>query len=362
MKNIKHREALRFICSFAAIAIITAALYPAFSRSLSGFLGIEQPEKYLFQGFGSSAGDASEQAYAEKNGDGPAYIHIIDVGQGDSALLTDGETSVLIDAGPNASEDKLCAYLTDAGISDIDVMVLTHPHEDHIGGADAVLENFSVGEIITPDKSADKVGGVNAAWIDHNNLVVNACPEPLEVPVEQLSLQGKHNQLNSMAASLAAQILHIKNSVIRESLQQFAGVAHRLQYVATVRGVRFINDSKATNVNSCWYALESMTTPTVLILGGKDKGNDYTEIDQLVREKCHTLVFMGLHNEKLREHFGTFGLNIIDTDNLHDAVEGAFRAAREGDTVLLSPCCASFDLFRSYEDRGDQFMQAVRNL
>ena len=155
MKNIKHREALRFICSFAAIAIITAALYPAFSRSLSGFLGIEQPEKYLFQGFGSSAGDASEQAYAEKNGDGPAYIHIIDVGQGDSALLTDGETSVLIDAGPNASEDKLCAYLTDAGISDIDVMVLTHPHEDHIGGADAVLENFSVGEIITPDKSAD---------------------------------------------------------------------------------------------------------------------------------------------------------------------------------------------------------------
>ena len=165
-----------------------------------------------------------------------------------------------------------------------------------------------------------------------------------------------------MAASLAAQILHIKNSVIRESLQQFAGVAHRLQYVATVRGVRFINDSKATNVNSCWYALESMTTPTVLILGGKDKGNDYSEIDQLVREKCHTLVFMGLHNEKLREHFGTFGLNIIDTDNLQDAVEGAFRAAREGDTVLLSPCCASFDLFRSYEDRGDQFMQAVRNL
>ena len=214
----------------------------------------------------------------------------------------------------------------------------------------------------TPDKSADKVGGVNAAWIDHNNLVVNACPEPLEVPVEQLSLQGKHNQLNSMAASLAAQILHIKNSVIRESLQQFAGVAHRLQYVATVRGVRFINDSKATNVNSCWYALESMTTPTVLILGGKDKGNDYSEIDQLVREKCHTLVFMGLHNEKLREHFGTFGLNIIDTDNLQDAVEGAFRAAREGDTVLLSPCCASFDLFRSYEDRGDQFMQAVRKL
>ena len=213
----------------------------------------------------------------------------------------------------------------------------------------------------TPAQSADNIGGVNAAWVEANNLIVNVS-DPLQVPVDQLSLKGKHNQLNSMAASLAAQILHIKNDVIRESLMQFAGVEHRLQYVATVRGVRFINDSKATNVNSCWYALESMTTPTVLILGGKDKGNDYSEIDDLVREKCHTLVFMGLHNEKLREHFGSFGLPIIDTDNLHDAVEGAYRAAHEGDTVLLSPCCASFDLFKSYEDRGDQFMAAVRRL
>lgn len=213
-----------------------------------------------------------------------------------------------------------------------------------------------------PGESNKDTHAVNAAWIEQNNLTVNACGEPLDVPVDQLSLQGRHNQLNSMAASLAAQILHIKNSTIRESLQQFAGVEHRLQYVATVRGVRFINDSKATNVNSCWYALEAMKTPTVLILGGKDKGNDYSEIDALVKEKCHTLVFMGLHNEKLREHFGAFGLNIIDTDNLHDAIQGAYRAAHEGDTVLLSPCCASFDLFRSYEDRGEQFMAAVKQL
>lgn len=213
-----------------------------------------------------------------------------------------------------------------------------------------------------PGESNKDTHAVNAAWIEQNNLTVNACGEPLDVPVDQLSLQGRHNQLNSMAASLAAQILHIKNSTIRESLQQFAGVAHRLQYVATVRGVRFVNDSKATNVNSCWYALEAMRTPTVLILGGKDKGNDYSEIDALVKEKCHTLVFMGLHNEKLREHFGAFGLNIIDTDNLHDAIQGAYHAAHEGDTVLLSPCCASFDLFRSYEDRGDRFMAAVRQL
>ena len=187
-------------------------------------------------------------------------------------------------------------------------------------------------------------------------------PNPLPASEEELALKGRHNVLNSMAATIAANVLNIKKDVIRESLMTFQGVAHRLQYVATVRGVKWINDSKATNVNSCWYALESMTTPTVLILGGKDKGNDYSEIDDLVREKCHTLVFMGLHNEKLREHFGNFGLNIIDTDNLADAIQGAYQAAKEGDTVLLSPCCASFDLFKSYEDRGEQFMKAVKAL
>ena len=188
------------------------------------------------------------------------------------------------------------------------------------------------------------------------------CPNPLPVGEEELALKGRHNVLNSMAATIAANVVGIKKEIIRESLKTFQGVEHRLQYVTTVRGVRYINDSKATNVNSCWYALESMTTPTVLILGGKDKGNDYSEIDELVKQKCHTLIFMGLHNEKLREHFGGFGLNIIDTDNLHDAVQAAYNAAHEGDTVLLSPCCASFDLFKSYEDRGDQFMAAVRNL
>jgi UDP-N-acetylmuramoylalanine--D-glutamate ligase len=188
-------------------------------------------------------------------------------------------------------------------------------------------------------------------------------PNPLPLGEEELALKGRHNVLNSMAATIAAKVVGIKKEVIRESLKTFQGVEHRLQYVATVRGVRWINDSKATNVNSCWYALESMTTPTVLILGGKDKGNDYSEIDELVKEKCHTLVFMGLHNEKLREHFGKFEeLKIIDTDNLHDAVMAAYNAAHEGDTVLLSPCCASFDLFKSYEDRGEQFMAAVRAL
>ncbi len=207
----------------------------------------------------------------------------------------------------------------------------------------------------------------NVAFVKSNTLVVEAL-QPFELPVALMSLKGKHNQYNSMAAAITAQILHIKNDVIRESLTTFAGVEHRLQYVATVRGVRYINDSKATNVNSCWYALESMTTPTVLILGGKDKGNDYSEIDKLVLEKCHTLVFMGLHNEKLIEHFSALGYSpdgekrYIDTHTLADAVQACYEAAHCGDTVLLSPCCASFDLFQSYEDRGEQFMQCVKQL
>ena len=133
--------------------------------------------------------------------------------------------------------------------------------------------------------------------------------------------------------------------------------------MATIRGVRYINDSKATNVNSCWYALQSMKTPVVLILGGTDKGNDYSEIADLVREKVHTLIFMGLDNKKLNEYFAlNSNCKIVDTDNLADAVKAAYEVAQKGDTVLLSPCCASFDLFKNYEDRGEQFKQAVKQL
>ena len=204
----------------------------------------------------------------------------------------------------------------------------------------------------------------NVAYTDGSHLVVATRPEvaPLRVSLDELSLKGKHNQLNSMAAGLAAQILNIHNDVIRESLQQFTGVDHRLQYVATVKGVRYVNDSKATNVNSCWYALDSMTTPTVLILGVTDKGNDYSEIDQLVLEKCHTLIFMGKDNGKLIQHFESMGVKYISTNRLQDAVQAAYQSANEGDTVLLSPCCASFDLFKNYEDRGEQFAKAVRSL
>ncbi len=204
----------------------------------------------------------------------------------------------------------------------------------------------------------------NIAYLENHKLIISnsTLHSGFEIPIEQLALQGKHNAYNSMAASIAAQILNIRKTTIRQALMNFKGVEHRLEYVTTVRDVVFINDSKATNVNSCWYALESMRTPTVLILGGQDKGNDYSEIDQLVKDKVHTLVFMGIDNSKLIEHFGNMDVKIIDTNNISDAVNESYKAAHEGETVLLSPCCASFDLFTSYEDRGKQFKTKVRAL
>ena len=198
--------------------------------------------------------------------------------------------------------------------------------------------------------------------VDEDELIFGF-EEELRIKTEEITIKGKHNMYNSMAAAVAANIMGVRNETIRRSLATFQGVEHRLEYVATIRGVRYINDSKATNVNSCWYALQSMKTPVVLILGGTDKGNDYSEIADLVREKVHTLIFMGLDNKKLNEYFClNSNCKIVDTDNLADAVKAAYEVAQKGDTVLLSPCCASFDLFKNYEDRGEQFKEAVKQL
>lgn len=188
-------------------------------------------------------------------------------------------------------------------------------------------------------------------------------PIAFNMEQEELALRGTHNLYNSLAAGISANIAGIQKEDIRKALSDFKGVEHRLEKVCDVRGIHFINDSKATNVNSCWYALQSMTTKTVLILGGKDKGNDYTEIEELVKEKCSALVYLGLHNEKLHAFFDRLGLPVADiTTGMQDAVEAAYHLAKKGETVLLSPCCASFDLFKSYEDRGEQFKKYVRAL
>ncbi len=187
-------------------------------------------------------------------------------------------------------------------------------------------------------------------------------PTPFNMEQESLSLRGKHNMYNSLAAGIAARISGIDDDSLRQSLSDFEGVEHRLQKVARVGGVQYINDSKATNVDACWYALESMTTPTILIIGGKDKGNDYNAIKELVQKKCAGLVYLGADNTKLHNFFDGMGIPVADTNNMKDCVAACARMAKPGYTVLLSPCCASFDLFKNMEDRGEQFCEQVRNL
>ena len=208
---------------------------------------------------------------------------------------------------------------------------------------------------------AEKKNENSAAYIEDKQLHFTQ-PIAFNMEQEELALTGTHNLFNSMAAGISANLAGIRKECIREALSNFEGVEHRLEKVCRVKGVEYINDSKATNVNSCWYALQSMKTKTILILGGKDKGNDYTEIADLVKEKCVGLIYLGLHNEKLHNFFDGFGLPVADVQSMEDAVNAAYKMAKKGETVLLSPCCASFDLFKSYEDRGEQFKQCVRKL
>jgi UDP-N-acetylmuramoylalanine--D-glutamate ligase len=199
------------------------------------------------------------------------------------------------------------------------------------------------------------------AYIKDDELHVNASSEQQSMSIYDFALKGKHNQYNTMAACVAGATMEIRKNKIREAVQTFENLEHRMEAVATVRGVDFINDSKATNVNSAWYALESMTKPVILILGGVDKGNDYSLIMDLVKEKVKAIVCMGVDNKKLHDAFGA-EMAMVDTASAQDAVQASFNLAAPGDVVLLSPACASFDLFKNYEDRGKQFKDAVKNL
>ena len=209
--------------------------------------------------------------------------------------------------------------------------------------------------------SETKKEGVKA-FTENKQIVIETDNGIFTMDQDQLALTGTHNLYNSLASGIAAKVTDIKDDEIRASLSDFAGVEHRLEKVARVRGVDYINDSKATNVNSCWYALQSMNTPVVLILGGTDKGNDYTEIEELVINKVHSLIFLGVDNTKLHAFFDGKVPVIEDAQSMEEAISKAYKLANKGDTVLLSPCCASFDLFKNYEDRGNQFKACVLNL
>lgn len=221
------------------------------------------------------------------------------------------------------------------------------------------LKKYDIKSRICPFSAIKEDGAI--AYIDDGKYEIEY-PTPINMEEEELALTGRHNIYNQLAAGISADLMGIDGKVIVRSLKDFKGVEHRLEKVTTVGGVLYVDDSKATNVNACYYALESMKTPTVLILGGLDKGNDYNEIKDLVKQKCRAIVYLGADNKKLHDFFDKLGIPTSDTNNMADCVKACHQYAQPGDTVLLSPCCASFDLFRNMEDRGDQFKARVREL
>ena len=222
------------------------------------------------------------------------------------------------------------------------------------------INNYSIRSLKAPITMSKEIQ--EGAYLTNAQLHVKWKGEVMEMNVDDFAIKGKHNQYNSMAASMAGTAVGIRKEKIREALQTFESLEHRMEPVVTIRGVEFINDSKATNINSTWYALESMTKPTILILGGVDKGNDYDVLTELVQEKVKAIICLGLENQKIHDAFGSVVELIVDVDNALDAVKTAFQCSDKGDVVLLSPACASFDLFKNYEDRGKQFKQAVKEL
>lgn len=222
------------------------------------------------------------------------------------------------------------------------------------------LEKFNIQSNQLPISMKTEV--TKGAFIKDGDMYVRTGEEFTSMSVFDFALKGKHNQYNTMAACVAGSIMDIRKEKIREAVQDFQNLEHRMEPVATVRGVEFINDSKATNVNSTWYALESMTKPTILVLGGVDKGNDYSLIAELVKEKVKAIICLGTDNRKIHEAFGNIMNPIVNTASAREAVHAAYHFAAKGDVVLLSPACASFDLFKNYEDRGNQFKQAVKEL
>ena len=274
-----------------------------------------------------------------------------------------------------------------------DVAVLTNITEDHLDRYDYKVQNYinSKFRIIENQQEGDvfiyclddetTMKNINrytikstlypitmskelpqGAYIANAKMHLKWKSEEMQMSIDDFKIKGKHNQYNSMAASLAATAVDIRKEKIREAIQTFESLEHRMEPVVTIKGVEFINDSKATNVNSTWFALESMEKPTILILGGVDKGNDYSTLIEMVTEKVKAIVCMGTDNRKIHEVFGSIVSLIVNTSSAEEAVQAAFHFANKGDVVLLSPACASFDLFKNYEDRGKQFKQAVKNL
>ena len=274
-----------------------------------------------------------------------------------------------------------------------DIAVLLNITPDHLDRYDYKLENYAASKFrITQNQTADDVfiycaddeetlKGMDGkafeaqllpfsiknkvtpgAYLHGDKIIIQTNQQPFEMTITELALQGKHNIYNSMASGIVARVLDLRNDTIRESMAQFKNIEHRLEFVAKISGISFINDSKATNVNSTWYALESMTSDVVLILGGVDKGNDYSMLRDLVKQKVKAIVCLGKDNQRIHDAFEDDVDVIVNTTSAQEAATIAYHLSTKGDTVLLSPACASFDLFKNYEDRGRQFKEAVKEL
>ena len=313
-------------------------------------------------GMGGNIGESFAQQVAEENFD----IHVLEL----SSFQLDGIVNFVphIAILTNISPDHLDRY--------------NYKYEDYINSKFRITENQTENDFLIYD--ADDVVITN--WLKNNKVKATLLPFSLEMELEQgvyikendiivnyktkekimsistLALKGKHNAKNAMAAAMASSLLKVRSNSIRESLEDFEGAEHRLEEVLKINGVQYINDSKATNINATFYALDSMKTPTVWIVGGVDKGNDYMDLMPLVREKVKAIICLGLENQKIVQSFQNVVDLIVETAGAEEAVKVAYKIAEKGDTVLLSPACASFDLFDNYEDRGNKFKQAVREL
>jgi UDP-N-acetylmuramoylalanine--D-glutamate ligase len=319
-------------------------------------------EAGLHVGLAGNVGDSFALQVAEKNYD--YYVIELSSFQLDGMYDFKADIAILL----NITPDHLDRYNYEMqNYVDSKLRILQNQTEDDafIYWMDDPIVSREIEKLkpkVTLYPFAEKKEAGAKAYTENHKINIETPNGKFTMEEELVALTGTHNLYNSLASGIAAKLLDIKDDNIRRSLSDFKGVEHRLEKVARVRGVEYINDSKATNVNSCWYALQSMKTPTVLILGGTDKGNDYKEIESLVLNKCHALIFLGVDNSKLHAFFDGKIDTIREAGSMQEAIEQAYEIAQKGDTVLLSPCCASFDLFQNYEDRGRQFKDCVRKL
>ncbi len=296
----------------------------------------------------------------------PKEIYVAEISsfQLDDVHAFRAEVAVLL----NISEDHLDRYEYNFGnyiAAKFKIAQNQHPDDYFIYCADdpviqRTLNQYSF--ISNPLPFTMKQEPKKGAFIKDGQMTIALNDDKIVMSVEDFKIKGKHNQYNTMAAGIAAATLGIRKEKIREAITSFESLEHRMEMVAMVKGVEYINDSKATNINSTWFALESMSRPTILILGGVDKGNDYSILQELVQEKVKAIICLGVDNQKIHQAFGGMVPQIIDTLSAEEAVQAAYQLASKGDAVLLSPACASFDLFKNYEDRGNQFKKAVRSL